>query len=611
MKTLFRFLWGALKAFHVVAASILLVIVFVVLASVFSPKPTISVPEGAALVLAPEGVIVEKKPRPKPANILLGSQQPEEVVLRNLLTAIEQAKADERVAMLVLELDKLQGAGAAAMHALGDAIADFRESGKPVVAAGQSYTQTQYHLAAQADTVWMNGAGELSLAGYGVFPPHFAEALDKLKAQVRVFRVGTYKSAVEPFTRNDMSEAAKEANRAYLERLWAGYTADVEAARGLEDGALDALIEDIVPRLREAGGDFAQLALESGLVDELKSAPEMRKALIERVGEGEDGSYKRIGHKRYLNAINGEDESGGDGDKPSVAVVTLRGAIVPGEAPANQIGADSAVTLIDQARRNDSVEAIVLRVDSGGGSAFASELIREALMDAKAAGKPVVASFGSVAASGGYWISATADEIVAMPETITGSIGIFGLFLTLEESLDAIGVHTDGVGTTQLAGAFDPTRELPEVAAQILQESIENGYNEFLSLVAEGRGMSVEEVDRIGQGRVWSGARAQEIGLVDRLGGLEAAIERAAEMAELEAGAYRVRHVEKPLTPVQRFLLSMQDQARAFGLEPETVEPPAPVFQDMARRTMRTLERLSWLKDPKGTYALCLSCDVR
>jgi len=607
MKRLLQFIWDAIKVFHIVAASIVLVIIFVVLANAFSPKPSVSVPEGGALVLAPEGTLVEKKPPPDPTALFYGAQQPNEVLLRDLVTAIERAKNDESIAMLVLELDRLQSAGVAAMHSLGNAIAEFRESGKPVIAASQSYSQKQYYLAAQANTVWMNEAGEVSLAGYGVYPPHFAEGLEKLKAEVSVFRVGTYKSAVEPFIRNNMSEAAKQANRGYLNRLWRGYTEDVEAARELESGAIDQLIENIVPRLQAADGDLAELASASGLVDALKTEPEMREALIERVGKGDNGSYKRIGYKRYLEATASEP----DPDRSEIAVVTLRGPIVPGNAPADQIGADNAVALIDRARRDDDVEAIVLRVDSGGGSSFASERIREALMDAKAAGKPVVASFGSVAASGGYWISATADEIVAMPETITGSIGIFGLWLGLEDSLDAIGVHTDGVGTTKLAGAFDPTRELPQVAENILQASIEHGYDEFLALVAEGRDMSVKQVDRIGQGRVWSGARAKQLGLVDRLGGLDTAVDRAAGLAELEDDAYRVEHVEEPLSPVQKILVSLREQAYALGLEPESIAPPAPVFQDMAQRTRRALERLSWMRDPKGSYALCMHCNVR
>jgi len=608
MKSILKFLWGAIKAFHIVAASILLVLVFLVLANVFSPKPAITVPEGAALVLAPEGLVVERKPRPTPADMLLGSQRPKEVLLRDLLTALDRAKDDESISMLVLDLDRLVGAAPGAMHVLGNAIAAFRETDKPVIAAGQSYGQTQYYLAAQADEVWMNPAGEVSLSGYGAFPPHFASAIEKLKADVHVFRVGTYKSAVEPFIRNDMSEAAKEANRAFLGTLWQSYRDGVVQARGLPRGAIAEGIADIVARLEAAGGDSAQLALDWGLVDALMAAPDMRDALIERVGKDDKGSFKRIGYERYLAATEPEENS----DRPAVAVITLRGAIVPGEAPANQIGADSAVELIGEARRDDKVKAIVLRVDSGGGSAFASELIRQALADAQDAGKPVIASFGSVAASGGYWISATADEIWALPESITGSIGIFGLFLNIDRSLDTVGINTDGVGTTPLAGAFNPTRPLPEIATRLMQTSIEDGYEKFLELVAGGRGMTVEEVDAIAQGRVWAGETARQLGLVDSLGGLDAAVARAAALAELEEGSYRVRHVEKPLTPVQRFLLGLSEQAYARGLLPAGgPDDPAHALDVLARDTLAALERLSWLKDPKGTYALCLVCDVR
>ena len=607
MKSVLKFIWNAIKVFHIVAGSILLVLVFMALAGIFAQKPMVSVPEGSALVLAPEGSIVERKPRPTPADILLGSQRPKEVLLRDMLAAIDHAKDDPRISMLVLDLDRLTGAGVASMQALGDAIAAFRESDKPVIAAGQSYSQTQYYLAAQADEVWMNPAGEVSLAGFGTYPPHFAAALDKLKARVHVFRVGTYKSAVEPFIRDDMSDAAKEANRAFLGTLWQQYLEGLGRGRGLAPAVFARMISEYLPRLEAAGGDPAQFAFDQGLVDRLIAAPAMRKELIKRVGDGANGSFKHIEYERYLAATREET----NGDRPAVAVVTLRGAIVPGEAPADQIGAENAVELIDEARRDDKVKAIVLRVDSGGGSAFASELIRQALVDAQEAGKPVIASFGSVAASGGYWISATADEIWASPTTITGSIGIFGLFVSLDESLDAIGINTDGIGTTPLAGAFDPTRPLPDVAARILQTTIEDGYETFLELVAKGRGMTVESVDRIAQGRVWAGETARSLGLVDSLGDLDAAIMRAAEIAELEEGAYRVRHIEKALSPFESFLLGLSQQARSVGLlSPDRDRPPATAFEDLSRRSMALLERLSWLKDPQGSYALCLACNV-
>jgi len=607
MKSVLKFIWNAIKAFHILAGSILLVLIFMALAGIFAEKPTISVPKGSALVLAPEGSIVERKPRPTPADILLGSQRPKEVLLRDLLQAIDSAKDDPKISMLVLDLDRLSGAGVASTQALGKAIAAFRESDKPVIAAGQSYSQTQYYLAAQADEIWMNPAGEVSLAGYGAYPPHFASALDKLKARVHVFRVGTYKSAVEPFIRDDMSNDAKEANRAFLGSLWQQYLGGVGSGRGLAPAAISRMISEYLPRLEAAGGDPAQFAFDQGLVDRLMPAPDMRKELMNRVGEDKDGSFKRIGYERYLAATKRES----DRERPAVAVVTLRGAIVPGEAPADQIGAANAVELIEEARRDDKVKAIVLRVDSGGGSAFASELIRQALTDAQAAGKPVVASFGSVAASGGYWISATADEIWASPTTITGSIGIFGLFVSVDESLDAIGINTDGVGTTQLAGAFDPTRPLPDAAARILQTTIEDGYEKFLELVAQGRGMTIESVDKIAQGRVWAGETAKSLGLVDSLGDLESAVDRAAALAALEEGAYRIRHIEKPLSQFDQFLLGLTEQAQAVGLlSPDRKHPPMTAFDDLARRSMAVLERLSWLKDPRGNYALCLACNV-
>ena len=607
MKAFFKFLWGAIKAFHIVAASILLVFIYILLASVFAQKPVIIVPEKAALLFAPKGVLVEKRRDPTINDLADGAPIAREVVLRDAVRALAEAKGDPRIAALVLDLDDFLGGGPAALHRLAAAIEDFKGSGKPVFAIGDSYSQAQYLLAAHADKLWLNPMGSVDITGYAVYVPHFASALKKLKAKVHVFRVGTYKSAVEPFIRDDMSAAAKEANRAFLNLLWDRYVAEVTRLRGLEDGAIERAIAEIVPRMQAADGDSARFALTEGWVDELRSRQAMREGVAEVVGSDPDTGFRQISYTDYLKTLRREEND----RSPAVAVITLRGAIVPGKAPREQIGSENALALIARARRDKAVKAVVLRVDSPGGSAFASELIRQALLDLRNSGKPLVVSMGSVAASGGYWISTAADEIWAAPETITGSIGIFGLVITIEDTLDAIGVHSDGVGTTPLADAFDPTRGLSETAATLLQTEIESGYRKFLERVAESRGMTTEEVDRIAQGRVWAGETALDLGLVDHLGSLEDAIAAAAKRADLAAGAYGVRHIEEKPSRFEQFLLGLMGEAEAMGLLPAPVSGPAFVHADLAARIRATFERFAWLSDPEGVFAICLACDAR
>lgn len=607
MKAFFKFLWGAIKAFHVIAASILLVFIYILLAGVFAEKPVITVPEKAALLFAPEGVLVEKRRELTINDLADGAPVTKEVVLRDAVRALAEAKVDPRIAALVLDLDDFLGGGPAALHRLGAAIEDFKASGKPVFAIGDNYSQAQYLLAAHADKLWMNPMGGVDIRGYAIYVPHFASALKKLRARVHVFRVGTYKSAVEPFIRDDMSPAAKEANRAFLNLLWDRYVDEVTRLRGLEDGAIERAIAEIVPRMQAVDGDSARFALSEGWVDELRSRDAMRKGVAEVVGSDANTGFRQISYTDYLKTLSPD-----NGDRsPAIAVITLRGAIVPGKAPRDQIGSENALALIARARRDSGVKAVVIRVDSPGGSAFASEIIRQAILDLKESGKPVVISMGSVAASGGYWISTAGDEIWAAPETVTGSIGIFGLIVTFEDSLDALGVHTDGIGTTPLAGAFDPTRGLDENAAALIQTSIENGYHKFLERVAESRGMTPEDVDRIAQGRVWAGETARELGLVDHLGTLADAVAAAAARVDLAEGRYGVRYIEERPSRFERILMSLKGDAEALGLMPARGGRHGLPYQTIARQLTTTLDRFAWLHDPQGTFALCLDCEAR
>ncbi|MBT4503233.1 MAG: signal peptide peptidase SppA [Gemmatimonadetes bacterium] len=562
------------------------------------------VPEGAALVLAPEGEIVEQLSYVPPAVLLLREGVEEEVkeetLLRDLIDAIELAREDERIGALVLDLDQLTRAGLSKLQEIGAALERFRESGKPVVASGDFFTQGQYYLAAHASEVYLHPMGGVLLYGYGTYPTYMKSALERLLVRVHAFKVGSYKTALEPFLRDDMSDEAREANLAWLEVLWAAYRKDVTIQRALPEGVVDGYVNDMVEHLDQAEGDVGQMALDLGLVDDLKTRSQVRRRLVELVGAGRDG-FRQIRHDRYLELARPASELASL-MRSKVGVVVGRGMIVDGKRRAGQIGGDTLAGLLKRAREDGTIRAVVLRIDSGGGSAFASEVIRQEVLLMREAGKPVVASMSSVAASGGYWMAAPADEIWAAPTTITGSIGIFGAMATFERSLDAIGVHADGVGTTDLAGSFDPRRPLNPLVAGVMQRVVERGYGRFLEIVAEGRGMSMEEVAEVAEGRVWAGETAQRLGLVDGLGGLEEAIAAAAQRAGLED--YDVTYVEREPTPREQLITMLASQAR--GLFGETGYAALKAFDGIVGE----LDIIGLMNDPQGAYAWCLACGV-
>lgn len=599
-KSLTRRFFGALGRALTLArtftANLLFVIlVLVVFVLLFSGEAPTTVPNGAALVLAPKGSIVEQLSQTSPLNRLFGGDVLSETLLRDLTDALDAAAQDERIRNVVLDLDDLAGASPAHLAAVGVAIEKVKAAGKPVVAFGDFFTQGQYYLASFANEVYMHPMGQVLLTGYGAYQSYYHGLLEKLKVKVHVFRVGTYKEAVEPYVRTDMSPEAKEANSGLLETLWDGYASRVSANRKLAEGRLDTYVATYDRLLAAANGDMARVALEEGLVDALMSREQMRARLIDTVGE-EDGDFRHIRQDAYLRAVRPSSAPLGDAD---VGVVIASGLILMGDQPRGTIGSDTFVKLIREAREDDGIRALVVRIDSPGGAAFASELIRQELELTQLIGKPVVASMGAVAASGGYWIASTSDEIWAAPETITGSIGIFGILPTFEESLSSIGVARDGVGTSELSGALDPFGGLRPQMANILQANVENGYRRFLALVAQGREMTTDQVDRVGQGRVWSGSRAKELGLVDGLGQLSDAIAAAAHRAGLEQ--YGVRFIEKPLSAQEQFL---QEIAESLGIAPAT--PVGRVFA----RTMDSLSLLRSLNDPMNVYGLCEVCRI-
>jgi protease-4 len=602
-----RKLLRALDVLQRLVAAALLVALLGALAAVavsaYRARPR--VPEGAALVLNPRGVLVEQlsvRPPSRRAAPLLGlSAAPAQVLLRDVQDALRLARDDDRIAALYLDLEDLRGGGMSKLRAVRQALLEFKASGKTIVAYAETLTQRPYYLLAHADEALLHPEGLLVLQGFGGYRPYYREGLERHGIDVHVFRVGEYKTAVEPYLRDDMSPEAREALLDVYGDLWRTWLEDVASARGRRPDQIQGWIETTLEQLRDAGGDLARAALDAGFVDRLARRDEVRQRMIELVGEDEDGqSFRQVSWRTYLAAR--ADDRRPAGRDEGVAVVVAAGEVLDGAHPPGLIGGDSSSRLVRRARRDENAKAVVLRIDSPGGSVFASELIRRECELVRDEGKPLVVSMGSTAASAAYFISSAADEIWAHPTTVTGSIGIFALFPTVPEALERyLGVHLDGAGTTSYTGAFHPGRPLDPRVAEAMQLWIDDAYRDFVGRVAEARGQTWNEVDRIARGRVWSGTDAVELGLVDRLGGLQEAIESAAKRAGLEDG-YRVFYVEEEPSLKERILRRILDAAS--GDEAGTVA--SPTLATALGSLPADLGRIASWNDPKGLYGHCL-----
>lgn len=605
LRRLFRFLGALVRIARTMLSTALLLIFIAVLASLFGHdlKP---LPEHALLRIAPTGTLVEQRTWSDPRELLGPGGPAPETRVADLVEAIGAAATDTRIAGIVLELDELAGGGIDKLETLGQALLAFRTSGKPVIAAGDSYTQQQYYLASFADEIHLNPFGNVLLTGIGSYHLYFKEALDKLRINFHVFRVGTYKDAVEPFIGTGMSNASREHTAAWLAELWRAVTTGIETRRSLAAGAVDDYVNHPEAKLAAVDGDGAQLALQSGLVDHVSTRPELLVRLRGLAGNGdEERDYDYVDVREYLVHVNLHKPAATG--QPKIGVLVASGVIYEGDQQAGAIGGDSLARLIRQTREKAVVKALVLRIDSPGGSAFAADLIRQELLATQAAGIPVVVSMGTVAASGGYWIAAEADEIWAEPTTITGSIGVFGMLPTFEDSLAAIGIHNDGVGTNPLAGALRIDRPLSDQAARLIQASVDSIYRRFVGLVASGRGMEVAAVDGIAQGRVWTGRQARERRLVDHLGGLDAAVAAAARRAGVEN--YQTVPIEPPLDLRERFLRQLMES----GQLPEALIPvPAASLTARLGELLRLLDRgaaSDWMSaSRRGVFLHCLEC---
>lgn len=603
---LFRSLWRLLNFTRLMLVNLLFLIVVLVIAFSLNQSETPSTPIEGALTLNLAGVLVEQRTQTDPTVQLLrqvekSDDQPSEIVLSDLLWAIKSAGDDDRIKALVLKPQGLQGASLSKLQEVASAIDAFKESGKPVIAMADYYSQGAYLLAAHADHVLLNQSGAVLIEGFGVYQTYFKSALEKLSVTPHVFKVGTYKSFVEPYTRDEMSPESKEANQRWLDQLWQSYVADVAEQREIEPDAVAPDKDHFLELLRKAGGNAASYALDNGLVDQLATRDEMTQAVIKEVGESEDHGWKGVGLREYLAAIPEQYPQSG---KDEVGLITASGAIMDGVQPAGTIGGDSLADLLAEARRDDQVKAVVLRVDSPGGSAFAAEQIRAELLALKQAGKPVVISMGSYAASGGYWISADADKIFASPTTLTGSIGVFGMFATIDKALSQYGVHTDGIGTTDFVG-IGLTRALPEHVGQAIQLSVEDTYQRFVGLVGKGRGLSPEEAEKAAEGRVWTGLDAKALGLVDEFGNLDDALKAAAELANLKS--WQVTPIAPEESARDKFLRELFDSS-AQALAPHLQSwLPAGLGKALVEMN-RSLDPLTRFNDPQGTYAFCPVC---
>ncbi len=601
-----RSLWRAVDGARRFTVNLVFILLLALLLAILLDRGP-RVPDKAALVIAPVGALVEQRSGDAADRALreLTGDGVRETLVRDVVAGIRAGKDDPRIAALLLDLDELSGGGMSSLRSVKAALAEFRASGKKVIAAADVYGQAGYYLAAGADEIHLAPLGLVLIQGFGIYRPYYKEGLDKFEIEAHVFRVGEFKSAVEPYLRDDLSPEARESYLDILGDLWSAYLEDVAAGRKTTPAALAALIDRLDERLRAAGGDAGRALLEAGLVDRLSNRDEVRARMVELVGEEKkEHTFHQVALADYLEAQDLAEPEQPKGD--AVGVVVARGTILDGEQPAGKIGGDTTSALVRQARENEKVKAIVLRVDSGGGSAFASELIRRELALARAAGKPVVVSMGSVAASGGYWISTASDQIWADPTTITGSIGIFGVLPTFQKPLAKyLGVHVDGVGTTWLAGAYRPDRALDPRFAGVMQNLIDRGYEDFLARVGEARKMSRDEVDRIGRGRIWSGADAQRLGLVDHLGGLEPAIAAAGELARL-GKAPKVLWIEKERTWRQKLAQQMLESAVAIA-PPRATLPASPLSASARlRAVVAELESMAELDDPRGVLAHCL-----
>ena len=599
LKAIWRILAGISKAISVLVPLVFLgfvILIFSVSVSENVPEP---LPDQAGLLIAPNGPLVEDRTELEPFDALFAADLPEELLLSTLIEAIDEAADDPRITSIVLDLENMAGPSTSQTMEILEAIDRFKASGKPVLAHADYLSQSQYLLASSADELVVHPEGGAMLTGFGVYRTYMKRFLENIKVNFHVFRVGENKSAVEPYMRDDMSESQRDVVGQWLGSLWQDYSKIVETSRGLEQGDLDDFINAFPERLAASNGDVAETFLEAGLVDQLLNDDELEAWLADKVGANDaSGEAELVGLRRYISDYRAAE---GDSEDAVIAVVAIEGSLMPGSSGQGVAGSDSIVSHLERAHEDD-IAALVVRINSGGGSVFASEVIRTKIEAIAADGIPVIASMGGAAASGGYWIASQADEIWAMPTTITGSIGVWSVFPTVEGLMDYAGLSVDGVGTTQLAASFDPSRALDERSAAVFQAMVDGIYDDFIELVSKRRDMSPEAVDAIAGGKVWIGRDAVDIGLVDEMGSLDTAVAAAAQRAGVADGYQTVRYGTE-VSPQQ---LVLEEIGRNFGLA--GVDGFGAVWQWLAP-IRQQLAFIDTLRDPKHVYLQCFDCN--
>ena len=614
MRTLWRFIagffkwtWRLLNFVRELVLNLFFILLVLVGVGIWMQVSSSSTSESisrGALLMDISGVVVDKPSASSKLSVIgrqvfgASSDRLQENSLFDIVQTIRQAKDDRNITGIVLDLKNFAGGDQPSMQYIGKALREFRDSGKPVYAVGDSYSQGQYYLASFANKIWLSPQGVVDLHGFATNGLYYKSLLDKLKVSTHVFRVGTYKSAVEPFIRDDMSPAARDADSRWIGELWQNYLNTIAANRQITAQQVFPGAQGLLDGLRKVDGDTAKYALDNKLVDALGSSAEIEKAMTKAFGWSKaDNNYRAV--SMYDYAVKTPADTGA-----SIAVIFANGAIMDGEETPGNVGGDTTASQIRDARLDPKVKAIVLRVNSPGGSVSASEVIREELAAAKAAGKPVVVSMGGMAASGGYWISTPANYIVASPTTLTGSIGIFGVINTVENTLDSIGVHTDGVATSPLAD-MAVTKALPPEVQQMMQLSIENGYKRFITLVAQARNSTPEAIDKIAQGHVWTGEDAKANGLVDSLGDFDDAVAKAAELAKVKT--WHIDYYQSEPTFFDMIMDSVSGSVHAALPQAIQAYLPAPLAS-AANAVKAESDKLAVFNDPQNRYAFCLTC---
>ncbi|MBV33812.1 MAG: signal peptide peptidase SppA [Porticoccaceae bacterium] len=588
---------------------VILTVVTVVGISVFSNQGG-NIPNQGALVVALEGRLVDQKQTIDSIGEIFDQRtlRRQETLTRDVIRAIDVAANDIRISHLILELDSLESGGISKLAEIGNALLRFKATKKPIISFADNYSQQQYFLAAHADSIFLNSLGSVQLYGYGAYRNYFRDALDKLEIDVHVFRVGTYKSATEPLTSNTMSPETRGQSQKIIDSLWRFYCKKIEDLRKLPEGTISDYANRLDIHLRSHNGDAARLAKSKGLIDKLSSRTESKKYLEDLLTNSE-GEAKSIPFTDYLNKIDSEKSGKLSNSKQKIIVITAVGTILDGHQPPGTIGGDSLATAITQSSDDPNLSALVLRVDSPGGGVFASEVIRDAIASVKAKEIPVVISMGSYAASGGYWIAAEADRILAMPTTLTGSIGVYSVIPNFSRSLNTLGIRSDGPDTSPMSSIMQLDLPMTSQAKALYQLSVDNIYTKFINLVSSGRNLESAHVLNIAQGKVWTGEDALEYGLVDELGDLKDAMRIAAKLAKLDQ--YEVEFKEPPTTLLQQvvrnFNAYISESLKALSFYKVLTYP---ILFSPLDQTIGHIRRDSALDDPRGLYLYCDSCPI-